>query len=76
MDKPTQQEYISWRGPELACSGLFRSWFEVACQLRREGAYCAHAEMHPFRRAQLNRICDAARSAPEEMNEDAQRSEG
>lgn len=76
MDKPTQQEYISWRGPELASSGLFRNWFEVACQLRREGAYCAHDEMQPFRREQLNRICDAARRVLEETNDDAQRSEG
>lgn len=61
MDKRTRQEYVNWRGPELASSGLYRSWFEVACQLRREGAYCAHGEMHPFRREQLNRLCDEAR---------------
>lgn len=76
MDKPSQQDYIRWRGPELAGCGLFRNWFEVACQLRREGAYCAHAEMHPFRREQLNRICDAARAVHQETNDDAQRSEG
>ena len=61
MDLPAQREYVSWRAPELAQTGRFRSWFEIACELRREGAYCAHAEMHPFRREQLNRLCDEAR---------------
>jgi hypothetical protein len=61
MDLRSQQDYIRWRGPELAQSGHFRSWFEVASQLRREGAYRAHAEMHPFRREQLNRLCLEAR---------------
>lgn len=35
--------------------------------MRREGAYCAHEEMHPFRREQLNRLCDEARRPPQEM---------
>lgn len=61
MDRRTQQDYISWRAPELARSGHFRNWFEVACQLRYEGAYCAHAEMNPFRREVLDRLCGAAR---------------
>lgn len=70
MDRRTQQDYIMWRGPELAMSGLFRGWFEVACQLRREGAYCAHAEMHPFRREQLDRLCVDARQAQIEVISD------
>lgn len=68
MDIPTQREYVNWRAPELARTGLFRNWFDVACQLRREGAYCAHSEMHPFRREQLNRLCDEAR---QEISNDA-----
>lgn len=60
MDQRTQRDYIRWRGPELARSGYFRNWFEVACQLRYEGAYCAHKEMNPFRRETLNRLCDEA----------------
>jgi len=73
MDLPAQREYVGWRAPELARSGRFRSWFEVACELRREGAYCAHAVMHPFRREQLNRLCDEAR---QEIPNDAQGTEG
>jgi hypothetical protein len=61
MDKRTQQDYIGWRAPELARSGHFRSWFEVACQLRYEGAYASHQEMSPYWRDRLNRICDEAR---------------
>lgn len=61
MDLRTQRDYIRWRGPELARSGYFRNWFEVACQLRYEGAYCAHAEMNPFRREQLSRLCVEAK---------------
>jgi len=72
MDRRTQRDYIRWRGPELAQSGHFRNWFEVACQLRFEGAYCAHAEMHPFRREKLNGLCQQARQHLKETD-DAQR---
>ena len=61
MDKRTQQDYIGWRAPELARSGHYRNWFEVACQLRCEGAYGAHKELSPFMRGRLNRLCDEAR---------------
>jgi hypothetical protein len=61
MDRRTQQDYISWRAPELARSGYFRNWFEVVCQLRYEGAYCAYRLMNPFRREILNKLCEQAR---------------
>lgn len=50
-------------------SGQFRNWFEVACQLRREGAYAAHFDMHPYRRETLNRLCDEARRSTEVTND-------
>ncbi len=61
MDQRSQRDYIRWRGPELARSGMFRNWFEVACALRYEGVYRAHAEMNPFRRETLDRLCNVAR---------------
>jgi hypothetical protein len=62
MDKRTQQDYIGWRAPDLARSGHFRDWTEIVRMLRYEGAYSAHLEMSPYRRAKLNRLCDEART--------------
>ena len=63
MDRRTQQDYISWRAPELARSGHFRNWSEIVRQLRYEGAYAAHLDLTaPFKRETLNRLCDEARS--------------
>jgi hypothetical protein len=62
MDRRTQQDYISWRAPELARSGHFRDWSEIVRQLRYEGAYAAHLDlMAPFKREMLNRLCEEAR---------------
>lgn len=68
MDRRTQRDYIRWRAPELAHSGHFRNWFEVACQLRYEGAFCAHHEMHPHRRTTLNQLCNEARAGKRQEN--------
>lgn len=64
MDRRTQQDYIGWRAPELARSGLYRNWSEIVRQLRYEGAYGAHRELtSPYMRARLNWLCDQARAA-------------
>jgi hypothetical protein len=64
MDRRTQQDYISWRAPELARSGHFRNWSEIVRQLRYEGAYAAHfVLMAPFKRETLNRLCNEARKS-------------
>lgn len=63
MDRRTQQDYIGWRAPDLARSGLYRNWAEIVRMLRFEGAYGAHKELtSPFMRERLNRLCDEARA--------------
>jgi hypothetical protein len=69
MDLRSQQEYVYWRAPELARSGLFRNWQGVEIQLRKEGVYEASKELSgPFYRNWLDSLCQEARNA--------QRSEG
>jgi len=70
MDRRTQQDYISWRAPELARSGHFRDWSEIVRQLRYEGAYAAHLVlMAPFKRETLNRLCSENNMNEREMLE-------